>query len=66
MDPLEKTVKTLLEQRRGDWRAIADAADVSHSWLSKFVRGKIPNPGLRTLERVRDAMSERKAAKATQ
>lgn len=52
----EAEVKSLLESKRGDWQAIADRADVSHSWLSKFVNGRIPNPGTQTLRKVRAAI----------
>jgi transcriptional regulator with XRE-family HTH domain len=64
MKTLDTTVKDLLEKRRGDWKAIADEADVSHSWLSKFVRGKIPNPGSRTLAKVHEAMLKQQKARA--
>ncbi len=62
---LIQQVHDALEARRGDWPTVSQRAGVSYSWLSKFVRGKIPNPGLRTLERVRDAMvPSRQRAKA--
>jgi transcriptional regulator with XRE-family HTH domain len=47
--PLDVEVRALLEQRRGDWQRVADKAKVSHSWISQFVRNKIPNPGYATL-----------------
>lgn len=49
---LDAVVREALEQRRGDWKRISEAADVSHSWISQFVRGKIPNPGYATLKRI--------------
>lgn len=42
-------VRELLEKRRGDWPSITKEVDVSHSWISKFVRGHIQNPGTKTL-----------------
>ena len=52
-DELDVEVRKLLESRRGDWKSVAEAAGVSHSWISQFVRGKIPNPGFRTLTTIR-------------
>lgn len=49
---LDAVVREALDQRRGDWKRISEAADVSHSWISQFVRGKIPNPGYATLKRI--------------
>jgi hypothetical protein len=46
---LDTEVRALLEQRRGEWKRIALSAGVSHSWISQFVRRKIPNPGYATL-----------------
>lgn len=46
---LDVDVRELLESRRGEWTKIAEEAGVSHSWISQFVRGKIPNPGFGTL-----------------
>lgn len=57
---LDVEVRTLLQKRRGDWAAIAKSAEVSHSWLSKFFRGEIPNPGYTTLKRVRDSLLAKK------
>lgn len=42
-------VRGLLAARRGDWQKVAAENGVSHSWISKFVRGKIDNPGIATL-----------------
>jgi transcriptional regulator with XRE-family HTH domain len=50
---LDTEVRALLEERRGDWKRIAADADVSHSWISQFVRGLIPNPGYATLKKLR-------------
>lgn len=46
---LDADVRAALEKRRGEWRLIAEQSKVSHSWISQFVRGKIPNPGYETL-----------------
>ena len=50
---IDVQVRALLEIRRGDWHAIAAGAKVSHSWISQFMRGLIPNPGVATLRRLR-------------
>ena len=49
---LDIEVRAALERKRGEWQQIAKAADVSHSWISQFVRQKIPNPGYATLRRL--------------
>jgi hypothetical protein len=49
---LDIEVRDELDRRRGEWRVIARNADVSHSWISQFVRRKIPNPGYATLMRL--------------
>jgi len=50
---LDAEVRDLLDARRGEWPAVVMACDVSHSWISKFVRGHIDNPGHQTLKRLR-------------
>jgi transcriptional regulator with XRE-family HTH domain len=52
-ESLDTEVKALLELRKGDWQAVANDADVSYSWLSKFFNGHIENPGYATLTRLR-------------
>lgn len=47
---LDAEVRRQLEERRGSWPAIAVEAGISHSWISQFVRGRIPNPGYVTLK----------------
>ncbi len=47
-----------LNRKRGEWRSISERAKVSHSWISQFCRGRIPNPGLATLRRIREALAE--------
>lgn len=54
---LDSEVRTMLESRRGDWQAISTGAQVSHSWLSKFVNGHIPNPGYATLKRLHEYLT---------
>src|SRR5687767_8837631 len=49
---LDVHVKQLLDQRRGNWQAVAEGSGVSYSWLSKFARGTIDNPGYATLKRL--------------
>lgn len=57
-DQLDTNIRAKLEQRRGDWPRIAEASSVSHSWISQFVRGKIPNPGYATLKRISSALDQ--------
>ncbi|MBX3605342.1 MAG: helix-turn-helix domain-containing protein [Piscinibacter sp.] len=49
---LDTRLRDLLAERRGDWHGIAGRAGVSHSWISKFVNGRIPNPGYGTLRKL--------------
>lgn len=55
---LDQRVKDALDSKRGDWPGIAEKAGVSHSWISQYVRGKIPNPGFETLKRLHGALFE--------
>jgi transcriptional regulator with XRE-family HTH domain len=52
MEALDIEVRLLLASRKGQWPLIAKQAGVSHSWVSKFVRGEIDNPRIRTLQRL--------------
>jgi transcriptional regulator with XRE-family HTH domain len=54
---LDVEVKRLLEANRGEWPRVCIRAQVSHSWVSKFVRGEIPNPGFATLKRLHAALT---------
>jgi transcriptional regulator with XRE-family HTH domain len=56
-------VKDLLNRCRGEWPSIAYLSGVSQSWISKFVNGKIDNPGHATLCRVRDHICGRTEAR---
>jgi len=55
--PIDTTIRNRLNARRGNWRELANQSGVSYSWLSKFARGCIANPGLRTLERLEDVLA---------
>ena len=55
---LDQSVLSLLKIRKGDWRAVALAAEVSYSWLSKFANGHIPNPGYATLSRLHKVLQQ--------
>lgn len=50
---LDTEVLQALENRRGDWKRIAEESGVSYSWISKFANGHIPNPGFKTLSDLR-------------
>jgi transcriptional regulator with XRE-family HTH domain len=60
--PLDIEVRELLEQRRGTWASVARECEISHSWISQFVRGKIPNPGFVTLSRLQAYLSAQAVA----
>jgi len=62
---LDITVREALQRRRGEWPALAEQAGVSHSWISQFVRGRIPNPGYRTLQKLAGALLPAPAAAPT-
>lgn len=62
---LDRAVKTLLEARRGEWPRIAQRADVSYSWLSKFVNGHIDNPGFATLKKLHAVLTSPDSAQPT-
>lgn len=62
---IDRDVLAMLEKRRGDWKAVAEASGVSYSWLSKFANGHIGNPGLTTLKKLQAALqspAEKQAA----
>jgi transcriptional regulator with XRE-family HTH domain len=65
---LDQQLRLALEGCRGEWPAISARASVSYSWLSKFVNGRIPNPGYETLKKLHAAIApelvKRKAAPA--
>lgn len=56
--PLDIEVRQALVARRGQWPRIAEECGVSHSWISQFVRDKIPNPGFKTLTRLREHLAQ--------
>ena len=56
---LDEQVLAGLAARKGDWQAVATAADVSYSWLSKFANGHIPNPGYATLLRLHKSLKNK-------
>lgn len=53
-------IRDRLTERRGDWAEIAEQSGVSHSWISKFVNGRIPNPGYATLEKLSTVLKPRR------
>lgn len=63
----DTAIKGQLELRRGEWLEIANKAGVSHSWISKFMNGHIPNPGYATLRKLSEALGpvRRHSAKTT-
>lgn len=63
-ETLDQKVRRSLQTRRPEWGELAKLADVSYSWVLKFVGGKIPNPGIRTLEKLQAALARKRARKA--
>lgn len=45
-----REVIRMLQQRKGDWPAIAADVDETYSWLTKLAQGDIPNPGVNKVE----------------
>lgn len=68
MNDLETVLRDLLTERKGFWADITEATNVSHSWLSKFVNGHIPNPGYGTMKKVHEHLTSpaRRKKAATQ
>ncbi len=54
----------MLVARRREWPELARLAAVSYSWITTFVRDGIPNPGIRTLEKLQTAMAVKRGRKA--
>lgn len=63
-EPLDQKVRRMLVARRREWPELARLADVSYSWITTFVRDGIPNPGIRTLEKLQTAMAQKRASKS--
>jgi transcriptional regulator with XRE-family HTH domain len=57
MNQIEQTINQL-QERKGDWVEIAQRADVSYSWITKFAQGKIPNPGILTLNKLSQILKQ--------
>lgn len=57
MELLAKT-REMLAKCRGRWPEVAERSGVSHPWISKFMRGKIPNSGVKTLHAVDSVTSQ--------
>lgn len=53
---LDTDVRAALEKRRGEWKRIALQCDVSHSWISQFMRGKLKRPGHLQLVKLGDCL----------
>ncbi len=51
-----EALKAELVREKGRWDEIARAGGMSYSWLSKFANDHIPNPGIRSLRKLADAL----------
>lgn len=61
IETLKSAVMSRVVAHRGEFRALAEEADVSLSWLSKFANGKIPNPTFESLRKVSAALDARES-----
>ena len=61
--PLDTKVRDSLRKHKGNWIEIAREANVSHSWIGKFVAGNIPNPGYKTLLALKEYLDDKKVRK---
>jgi transcriptional regulator with XRE-family HTH domain len=59
---VRNSLKATLETRRMTQEAFARKYDLSSSWLNKFIRGKVENPQLNSLERLQDALATEQRA----
>lgn len=46
-------IRTSLQARKGGWPAICSHTGLSYWWLTKFAQGRICDPGLSKIERLR-------------
>ncbi len=53
METTINQVKQSLEARRGTWPRVCEETGLDYSWLTKFAQGKIPNPGYKHIETLR-------------
>lgn len=51
---LLRATRELLDRHRGRWPAVAAAAAVSYSYVSKIARGETTNPTILPLQRLHD------------
>lgn len=51
---LDEEVRDALNRRKGNWERIKNETGISYSWLSKFARNEIKNPGIDYLTRLAD------------
>jgi len=49
---LKKRIMVYLKSSKGNWHSISLDTGVSVSWISKFVAGKTPRPGVDNVERL--------------
>jgi len=56
---LYEEVASKLNAHRGRWPELGRMANVSHSWICKIAKKKIPDPGYRRLSRLMTAMEEK-------
>ena len=57
MELLAQT-REMLAKCKGQWPEVAERSGMSHPWISKFMRGKIPNSGIMTLDAVDDVVRQ--------
>ena len=62
MSDLYDETMALLQQATETRREIAAGADVGLDWLTKFAQGRIQDPGIRRVEKLRAYLSKEKSA----
>lgn len=62
---MEKPLDFVLErlpEYRGRFKEVAIGSGVSYSWVSKLANNRIPNPGIRSVERLADWINSQPTA----
>lgn len=52
MDSTLDYVKRKLEASKGTWGSVCTDTGLGYSWLTKLAQGKIPNPGIKKIEKL--------------
>ena len=61
MNDYIEQLRSELRSHRGSFPSISRASGLSYSWLTKFYAGKMRNPTVGSLDRLKRALDERAA-----